>query len=723
MKKLLLLKLWLVLIFLGFYQKTTAQGCDGMYADISNEGSLYSFSPLPMDTSSSVSYIWDFGDGSYEYFGYATHEFQATGTYTITLYKFTPIDTCIVDTTVNVIGLKNCSVFIDYTNTYGSTVILSGYNYNNQDSGTYSWNIAGDTTTYTGDTLKYTFPTGGYHNVTLRFNGTYTCDTVQEIYVGGPCDDFYIYSNVYKNQANLTAYGVDPTSTLQWDFGDGESLESGVEVFHTYPNVGDYIVIASLTSGASFCSDTLLVPIYDTTSACNAAFASYQSGTQVSFYPEEANFNASYNWDFGNGTTSTEMYPSEILFDPGEFLVSLTVTFGGNSCTYQDTILVQTCDISIQSSKLSENTYHFIASNSGTSTNGYYSWSFNDIGYGTGKSFNYTFPDTGQHYAIVYYYNEDYTCFSEDTLEIYVNSVPTTVYTLSGQVQAGNALLDMGYVNIFDLQNGYYGFYRQYHLEGGDFSFEVPAGNYLVYALPNINSVYFDSYLPTYYGDSLNWYNTSVLNLNSNTNITINLTPFTSYNFTGTNRIEGKVTFAASVFERSTAGEDAIENTVVTLYSATGDRLTSTYTDPFGNYSFENVDAGSEYNIEYEYPGTNGSSRVTTTTGEEGTTTTVNSDLSIVSGISRKNLTVNYINVNSYPNPSTDHLFINIPSEETGKSYNISISDELGKTVFNKDEVINNSNIMLTTSDLKNGFYIVQIKTGEFVYRTKFIKK
>jgi PKD repeat protein len=44
-----------------------------------------------------------------------------------------------------------------------------------------------------------------------------------------------------------------------------------------------------------------------------------------------------YQWDFGDGTTSTSAYPTKTFPSPGSYIVTLTVTDGWNKSSAPET--------------------------------------------------------------------------------------------------------------------------------------------------------------------------------------------------------------------------------------------------------------------------------------------------------------------------------------------------------------------------------------------------
>ena len=147
------------------------------------------------------------------------------------------------------------------------------------------------------------------------------------------------------------SYGGNITS-WSWDFGDGgtSNLQNPV---HGYFNMipGQYAVcLTILTSGnctSTFC-DTVNINIFPV--VCNAEFEFYPgSPGPLSFdiyqFVDQSSGNniVSWNWDFGDGSISTDQNPSHGFFNmiPAQYIICLTILTSDNcSDTYCDTITI-----------------------------------------------------------------------------------------------------------------------------------------------------------------------------------------------------------------------------------------------------------------------------------------------------------------------------------------------------------------------------------------------
>jgi hypothetical protein len=78
--------------------------------------------------------------------------------------------------------------------------------------------------------------------------------------------------------------------------------------------------------------------------------------------------------------------------------------------------------------------------------------------------------------------------------------------------------------------------------------------------------------------------------------------------------------------------------------------------------------------------------------------------------------------VSIYPNPVKDNLFIRL-ADQNSLSFNLTITDLLGKTVINEDIVLEslNETEKIDVANLKDGIYMMRISDGENIYTRKII--
>ena len=176
-----------------------------------------------------------------------------------------------------------------------------------------------------------------------------------------------------------------------WTFGDG-GVSGIANPVHTYTNAGIYNV--TLTSIGPGGTNSLTRPNYVTVTNAPPPVASFVGGPtngvaalNVTFTNLSSNA-SSYNWNFGDGKTSTATNPSNTYTNPGTYTVSLTAigSGGSNTLTRNNYVVVSTppppvADFTANStSGAAPFNVSFVNSSTGASS---YSWDFGDGGSST----------------------------------------------------------------------------------------------------------------------------------------------------------------------------------------------------------------------------------------------------------------------------------------------------------------------------------------------------
>ncbi len=125
--------------------------------------------------------------------------------------------------------------------------------------------------------------------------------------------------------------------TWHWDFADG-GLSTAQNPIHTFTAGGVYKVTLTVVDTIIGCSDTVSVKIF--VSVLNSDFSGVPT---FGCGPHTVNFSdasgvtgpgniVSWNWDFGDGNSSTDQSPTHTYDTPGIYDVALTTTLD-NGCT------------------------------------------------------------------------------------------------------------------------------------------------------------------------------------------------------------------------------------------------------------------------------------------------------------------------------------------------------------------------------------------------------
>lgn len=202
---------------------------------------------------------------------------------------------------------------------------------------TFYWMFSSGLNSQSGYSVNATYNQTTVDNVTLLVisigpDSNIVCNSTQTITVqvdnqNASCPVEY-YQNPGNNMFTFSTPGANYTPT--WSFGDGTTA-SGLAVDHMFANPGTYEVCMNITGGGFTCDNCVIVTVPgDTTvspSDCSADFYASTSAL-VGFYIPTGNTSANdtYSWNFGDGSTSTEIYPYHQYEVSGTYNVCLTVT-------------------------------------------------------------------------------------------------------------------------------------------------------------------------------------------------------------------------------------------------------------------------------------------------------------------------------------------------------------------------------------------------------------
>ena len=300
-----------------------------------------------------TSWKWDFGDGSTSNAKNPGHVFLRASSYTVTLVSSGSFGSKQGSKTITVASTSVLSISF----TYAPAIPMAGQAVNSPirprvSPGSWRWDF-GDGTSSTTQNPAHTFSAQGSYSVTLTVaSGSETKSTSRLITVisTAALDASFTYSpaSPVEGQALLftdSSLG-GPTSWL-WDFGDGTTSASQ-NPSHTYTNAGSYNVTLRASRGSG--SDTMNQAINVLPDSVLAAGFAYSPGSPVlgrpvSFSDTSTGGPTSWEWDFGDGVTSTLQNPGHTYAAAGAYSITLTVKSGSNSSSMSRTISVTYADV------------------------------------------------------------------------------------------------------------------------------------------------------------------------------------------------------------------------------------------------------------------------------------------------------------------------------------------------------------------------------------------
>jgi gliding motility-associated-like protein len=385
---------------------------DGVTADFMSNVVSSCQAPFAVNFQSTVSgigpytYRWNFGDGGTATTANPSHTYATTGSFNVRLIVTNSggcSDTIIKTSYIN-IGNYSASFSAPTTACVNVPVMFTSTSTPAPNS--VAWNFGdGNTSVVNNPTHTYTSP------------GTYTVRYIGDF--GGCFDTTFRTITIFaKPTANFTAPVTSAcrppltvnftntslaATTFNWNFGDG-GTSTQRNPTHTYTSVGLFTVTLIATN-ASGCSDTLIMPDFVKIQPPRAVINNIP---RAGCSPLTHTFSASvtsvdavigYEWDFGDGGTSTLANPTH-TFATGQYDIKLIVTTAGG-CT--DTVIVErgitatvkpTANFSATPrDACAFQEISFTDLTTGTATS--WLWLFGDGGTSTDQNPRYEYSDTG----------------------------------------------------------------------------------------------------------------------------------------------------------------------------------------------------------------------------------------------------------------------------------------------------------------------------------------
>ncbi len=469
---------------------TTLFDVVNIQSNLTNYGSYLDFVMLPEEvcpgdeaafvtfSDNTPNLVWNFGDGSTSTQTSVIHAYNNTGTYPVSLIA---TNGCGVDTIVSkVFKVKNNIV----------PPLVNGADNGGDDIGSGIFGIANSN----GDQPD-----------------------------GCPGDSILFFM-----------WGiVDAT----WDFGDGTvaqahdiiqiAFEENVAsipvtvIKHAYSDTGIYEVIVTASNNCNNSNtDTIYTHISNNSGASNAEFGiSAPQGLlpckDIKFFSLGA---ASYEWDFGDGTTltttSAEVFHS--YDNSGTYNVTLTST---NSCnqTSSETYGVTIAPIGTPSANYTSDIQTGVApltvKFTNTSTNGdNYLWDFGDGHTSTATNPTHTYVNGDESYHVSLTVKN--SCDEEDT-RTRLNYITTKTTTLSGFIfnNTTTDTIKSGKVFLYRNLGGSLDSIASTNINS-DGSYTInnaTKGLFYILAKPNLSQ--YPNNLPTYYPNATQWFNAQLFQI------------------------------------------------------------------------------------------------------------------------------------------------------------------------------------------------------------------
>lgn len=283
--------------------------------------------------SGTISYYWDFGDGGNSTTVNPSYTYLNAGTFSPKLISKNN-NGCIDSVTrQNAINLNTTISTFTGPDTLcmGATAIFS--NISTPVPQTVLWNF-GDGTSATLNTVSKSWDTSGNFNIKLVNQYAACADSVTRkiTIINKPSVNFKADDSASciapftVNFTNLSSNAIN----WEWNFGDG-STSTFQNPSHTYTSNGQYNVSLKIWDSLG-CTGNLIQYnfIRILKPLVNINLRNAEGCIPFIFKPlpniSSVDGIASYFWDFGNGSTSTNPFPTTIYPDSGTYTIKLIAT-------------------------------------------------------------------------------------------------------------------------------------------------------------------------------------------------------------------------------------------------------------------------------------------------------------------------------------------------------------------------------------------------------------
>jgi len=301
-----------------------------------------------------VTYRWDFGDGSTSTASSPGHTYLTAGTYTVVYTATNAAGRDLATRTVIVYSGPTVTLTTSSPNWLGQGTVFTSIATTvpaGDPTVTYRWDF-GDGSTSTASNPGHTYLTAGTYTAVYTATNAAGRDVATRtvIVYGAPTVTLTASSPNWLGQGTVLTTSVatvpagDPTISYRWDFGDGSSSTAS-NPGHTYLTAGTYTVVYTATNAAGWGVATRSVIVYSAPSVSLSTNGPNWLGQATVFTTSVTTVPAgdptiSYHWDFGDGITSTASNPGHTYISAGTYTVAFTATNAAGQNTVTRTVIV-----------------------------------------------------------------------------------------------------------------------------------------------------------------------------------------------------------------------------------------------------------------------------------------------------------------------------------------------------------------------------------------------
>lgn len=280
------------------------------------------------------SYVWNFGDDESSTEKSPVHTYKIAGEFTVVLTATNVTKTSKYSQKISIVqsDLKPTAKF-----TYSVDNFTVSFTNTSTNGNSYQWAF-GDGQNSSEKSPTHTYSKAGTYEVRLTTVNGNQSDTYSQSITLTEKEPSASFS---YNANNLTVSFNNSSTNAQsykWEFGDGKTTTEKNPT-HTYTNEGTYRVTLTVTNNTKSNSTSQSITLSSPSPKANFT---YKTEHPLKVVLTNTSSNAtSYEWNFGDGKTSTEKNPIHKYSSIGVYRVMLTAKNGNKSNTYETNVEIK----------------------------------------------------------------------------------------------------------------------------------------------------------------------------------------------------------------------------------------------------------------------------------------------------------------------------------------------------------------------------------------------
>jgi PKD repeat protein len=355
MKKLLIIALLICI------KQVNAQTRQASFIYSQGANGTVTFTSTSTGTTANTTYFWNWDD-NYAQVGWSSisHTYYYNGTYSVSLTINDSTTGCssYITNTVVVSSAVPCNIHASFSITYDTAYMVTLTNTSTGIGPNASYTLhAGNGTSSIfnggpGFSMVSIFPYNGQYVATLTVTGggcTSTFADTFNITNGLTCNLVANYTDTLRNNGQADFYntstGVLSNMKAIWYYGDGTLPDTTNSPSHNYAYNGTYNVKLKMLDYYHRCKDSIVqtITITNAPNTCTAtpSFSLSPNSSQAHAWFAVPNYSSQVInaiWTWGDGTSSTGLYPSHTYAAAGNYNICVKVYLAcGDSSTYCQT--------------------------------------------------------------------------------------------------------------------------------------------------------------------------------------------------------------------------------------------------------------------------------------------------------------------------------------------------------------------------------------------------